>query len=384
MKLKLISVAVMVLLLISAIPILSIQPVEAYIGFIYIRSDGTIDPSSAPISTVDGVTFILTADINGAIIIQKDGITLDGQSHILQGTLTETGIEIIGRTNVVIKNLVIRLFRQGIDLGYSSGCIISKNVLSDNNLRGILVRYSSNNYILNNIIINTNMDGIWLRESSNYNTISGNTFENNHNNGIGVSLSSNYNLIYENNILANNIGIEWGINPASNNVLYHNNFIGNTIQTLFHTSASNTWDDNYPSGGNYWSDYTRVDQYQGVAQNVKGSDMIGDSPYVIDALNVDHYPLMTPWTPLPNTISGLKELLMQLASNDQIKTKGALTSLLAKLDNAQKRIEKGDANGAIHHLQTFMVHVQSLTNKQITPTAQYLLITSTENVIIHL
>jgi hypothetical protein len=57
------------------------------------------------------------------------------------------------------------------------------------------------------------------------------------------------------------------------------------------------WDDSYPSGGNYWSDYIDVDVYHGVSQNIAGSDGIGDTPYVIDANNIDHYPLMSPWTP---------------------------------------------------------------------------------------
>jgi len=46
------------------------------------------------------------------------------------------------------------------------------------------------------------------------------------------------------------------------------------------------WDDGYPSGGNYWSDYNGTDA---------NHDGIGDTPYVIDANNADNYPLMTPY-----------------------------------------------------------------------------------------
>jgi hypothetical protein len=45
----------------------------------------------------------------------------------------------------------------------------------------------------------------------------------------------------------------------------------------------NTWDDGYPSGGNYWSDYNGYDS---------DHDGIGDTPYFIDENNTDHYPLM--------------------------------------------------------------------------------------------
>jgi hypothetical protein len=55
---------------------------------------------------------------------------------------------------------------------------------------------------------------------------------------------------------------------------------------------ANVWDDGYPSGGNYWSDYNGTDLYSGPYQNQTGSDRIGDTPYVADANNTDRYPLM--------------------------------------------------------------------------------------------
>jgi hypothetical protein len=66
--------------------------------------------------------------------------------------------------------------------------------------------------------------------------------------------------------------------------------------------SKNVWDDDYPSGGNYWSDYASVDVKKGPGQDLPGSDGIGDTIYVIDADNVDHYPLMNPYdTPPPPT-----------------------------------------------------------------------------------
>jgi hypothetical protein len=60
----------------------------------------------------------------------------------------------------------------------------------------------------------------------------------------------------------------------------------------------NVWDDGYPSGGNYWSDYTSTDLYSGPYQNETGRDGIGDIPYVIDTDNQDNYPLMPPYVPV--------------------------------------------------------------------------------------
>src|SRR5439155_1625322 len=53
------------------------------------------------------------------------------------------------------------------------------------------------------------------------------------------------------------------------------------------------WDDGYPSGGNFWSDYTGVDNCSGPNQDVcPDPDVIGDTPYTIDANNSDRYPLI--------------------------------------------------------------------------------------------
>jgi hypothetical protein len=62
---------------------------------------------------------------------------------------------------------------------------------------------------------------------------------------------------------------------------------------------NNTWDDGYPSGGNYWSDYVGVDVEMGPNQDLPGSDGLGDTPYNIDASNTDHYPWFGGAPPLP-------------------------------------------------------------------------------------
>jgi hypothetical protein len=58
--------------------------------------------------------------------------------------------------------------------------------------------------------------------------------------------------------------------------------------------SNGTWDDGYPSGGNYWSDYRHTDMLSGPGQNLSGSDGIGDVSYIIDGDNIDAYPLMAP------------------------------------------------------------------------------------------
>jgi PKD repeat protein len=73
----------------------------------------------------------------------------------------------------------------------------------------------------------------------------------------------------------------------------------NTVQAL--DLGTNLWDDGYPSGGNYWGDYNGIDIFKGPAQNISGSDGIGDTHYLINVDSSDRYPLMEPITENPNS-----------------------------------------------------------------------------------
>jgi len=82
---------------------------------------------------------------------------------------------------------------------------------------------------------------------------------------------------------------------SSNNLIYHNNFI-NIGTILAMVAGSNVWDNGYPSGGNYWSDYTGVDLKSGSNQDQPGSDGIGDTSHIRSLVDcTDRYPLMSPF-----------------------------------------------------------------------------------------
>jgi parallel beta-helix repeat protein/uncharacterized repeat protein (TIGR03803 family) len=72
---------------------------------------------------------------------------------------------------------------------------------------------------------------------------------------------------------------------SSNNIIYHNNFIGNTVQALNDDPPINMWNDVYPVGGNYWSDYTGPDDIP-----AGGGDGIIDAPLIIPSGAMDSYP----------------------------------------------------------------------------------------------
>jgi parallel beta-helix repeat protein len=119
----------------------------------------------------------------------------------------------------------------------------------------------------------------------------GNTISANGRFGIEIWNAASYNSIYENTVEVSSYGI-W-IGMASNNSIYHNNFINN----IYHVStygSENTWDNGYPSGGNYWGGYNGSDTKSGGHQNQTDSDGIGDTPLVFDGTNKDNYPLMGP------------------------------------------------------------------------------------------
>jgi len=90
---------------------------------------------------------------------------------------------------------------------------------------------------------------------------------------------------------------------------FGNNFVNNGINDAYHTGGGYTaiWDNGYPSGGNYYSDYIGEDILSGPNQDAPGSDGIGDTAYEIPGddfhNNWDNYPLMNPWTPPPPTVT---------------------------------------------------------------------------------
>jgi len=246
---------------------LKVERVEAS-GTITIKADGSIEPTTANITSTDNVTYTFTDNIYDEIVVERDNIVVDGAGYTLQGTgMGSYGIYLSGRSNVTIKNIEIKGFEYGIELWwYSSNNTVSGNNITANILGGIYLGFSSNNTISGNNVTNNPFIGVWIDWSSNNNTISGNNITNN---GYGI-------YIYE----------------SSNNSVYHNNLINNTNQAYVTAGYANIWDDGYPSGGNYWSNYTGVDlDYDG----------IGDTSHIIDANNTDNYPLMGPFSDFPVT-----------------------------------------------------------------------------------
>jgi parallel beta-helix repeat protein len=218
----------------------------------------------------------LTEDYFGNIVIDADGVTLDGNGHMVIGPGTDFliwdpntkvmsgnfGILLKGRTGVTVKNCHVTGFDDGFWLDGSDGNTLQENTVTNYTI-GFVLSSSSNNIFLNNTA-NGKGAGDDLPNGFQLGRAFGNTLQGNTVNGNGIGFA---------------------LEESDDNIFFHNNLIDNTIQAAFQPGDSNTWDNGYSSGGNYWSDY------QGVDAN---GDGIADTPYVIDENNMDRFPLTAP------------------------------------------------------------------------------------------
>ncbi|MDH7564087.1 MAG: NosD domain-containing protein [Candidatus Bathyarchaeota archaeon] len=347
MREKFLPVAVFFILVwsISSVALLPVK-VKAQ-SQIYIRADGSIEPSGTPVYTEDKVTYFLNGSLDGSIIVERDHILINGTGFMIKGDDTGRGITLVGINNVTVASLRIDSFEFGVWVNASSWVKILDSRISSNGNYGVWVGFSSdvtvngnnitsnergiafnmgtkNSVITRNRVLN-NQGGIGLTGTTAstvaYNHISGSL------NGISLLFSANHNMVYRNNITSsystaaiqiaasaqnriweNNIysnsqegilldyspnnsitantvkGNKYGIKLLSSNgnTIYNNNFIDNSKNVVSNNSYMNMWDSGSELGGNYWSDYDGADSNR---------DGIGDLPLIIDAGNIDQYPL---------------------------------------------------------------------------------------------
>jgi parallel beta-helix repeat protein len=241
---------------------------------IVLDSSSSNSISGNKITNNDFISIWLDSSSNNNI--SGNNITNNGEGIVLHSSSSNS----ISGNNITHEG-------SGISLSSSSSNGISGNNIT-NNVNGIWLTFCSSSSIFGNNITN-NGKGIWLDSSSN-NNIFGNSMTANYA-GIWLRLSSS-SSIFGNNITNNVNGIY--LESSSSNSIFHNTFVNNTNQVST-DGLANIWDNGYPSGGNYWSDYNGTDLKSGQYQNETGSDGIGDTPYGIDTNNTDHYPLMKPW-----------------------------------------------------------------------------------------
>lgn len=314
------SVSVLVLLLLVSVILvffLQIETVKA-IGTVYIRSDGSTEGAGLRIE--DGV-YVFTGDIYGQIVIQKDGVSVDGSGYVLHG-MDEGGIFLENRSGIVLRNIKVVDAPFGIcildgsnNTITASNCSIKlensvNNTISGNERISLLFTNSSKNIVMENNLTDNTRYGFKLQSTSNENSIFGNNITGSIG-GIEFHGNSSNNTVHENWIVNNADGMMF--HNSYNNSIYdnviafntncgiyfrlsaYNKFFGNDIVENYEQTicwyGTNIWDNGQI--GNYWSNYNGTDN---------DGDGIGDEPYyfrtyqlkTVEDYDVDNYPLMEP------------------------------------------------------------------------------------------
>ncbi|MFQ5909972.1 MAG: NosD domain-containing protein [Thermoplasmata archaeon] len=225
--------------------------------------------------------------------VNISGFTVQNGGQSLGLPLHFRGIWLDYAQNCSVTDNNISNNEDGLLLSTANGTTITGNVISSNHKDGITIMFSNNNTVVNNTVMRNWELGILLYDSAN-NTLADNNVSNNHD-AVGLLYSSG-NTIKENTFSDHLQGVSlW---DSDNNSVYHNNFINNFINNSQHAhddTGANEWDDGYPNGGNYWSDYSGVDNCSGQNQtDCPDPDGIGDTVYSIELDNQDNYPLMEP------------------------------------------------------------------------------------------
>lgn len=277
--------------------------------------------------------YIVTSesiDIEGNEIYSNfgDGITLDGSDHfyIANNSIYGNGGDglktfTICEDNVYTYNIVrLNAGARNILLQDDLRSVVSHNIVSEGGY-GIII-YSCNYVTVDyNTVFSGSKSGIELWDHTENTFVRGNNCSGNIDEGIRIYFGSSNNQIYENelhgtdylhgipNVQGFGIKIEFaGIDHCQDNFIFHNNLYDNIVQAQDdELPGTNIWNDTYPSGGNYYSNFClesqgAFDHYQNPNQNVPGADGIVDShslnPYNITgtAGSQDWYPLVHPWS----------------------------------------------------------------------------------------
>jgi parallel beta-helix repeat protein len=287
-------------------------------------------------SANDGDTILVRSGTYYEHIVVNETVTLVGEcvnTTIIDGSYIGIVVNVT-RDGVSISVFTIRRsgttwntggppYGAGIYMRSVTDCTISGNKLIQDTA-GIQLEFGADG----NIIANNTMTSVGLgfgTFDASWNIFSGNNVSSN-GRGPGLNVNSDYNVISDNRITApewvialhachyNNMTGNYFANgqigiylpDSSDNRVYHNQIVNNTQQASLQGFPShlNYWDDGYPSGGNYLSNYEGADLSKGVYQNDTGGDCIGDSAYAIDMDNQDNYPLMIPFGGLLGDVNG--------------------------------------------------------------------------------
>ncbi len=240
-------------------------------------TDVTLAPNLTLADAALGLLVVASSSVrfaDGAILDTGSGASVQASTDVaisgskISAPFASTGpgdaIDIVGSDRVNISFNVLRHHLTGVFVASSGNVSLIGNVASLNAF-GLQFDGAYDVLALGNLLAGDQM-------ALNAATVSNATFAGNGFDGayLGANVSGSQNLTF-----------------------LHNAFIGDTIGAHDANGTADRWDGGYPTGGNYWANYTGVDHCSGAAQNVcTGPDGIGDTPYVFAANATDRYPLM--------------------------------------------------------------------------------------------
>jgi len=165
----------------------------------------------------------LTDCAGSGIVIGADNIVVDGRGHTIDGTGSGSGVDLVGRSGVTVKNLRLTGFSIGINVSNSVDNRFAGNTLAFNN-RGVRLAIASDNDIVDNKF-DSNFLSIRVLWDADRNRVVRNIITNNASNAISL-LSNEGNQVVRNTITG----------------------LGSHVVTLF-DSDNNTIERNIVSGG---------------------------------------------------------------------------------------------------------------------------------------
>jgi len=231
---------------------------------------GNWNPQTKTCTLTNNLTNIRNIQINA------DKITLDGNNYSVVGhgeTSRISGIEVLSKSGVTIKNLQIKDFRYGVLLENSSNNTLTNLKISQSNEHGIfLIDNSNNNTISFNNIHSNVKHGISIEDSVN-NFITGNDIKQTRD---GIRIYNSNNTVITKNTVADSLVEGIDIHKSFDIMVYHNNFLVQDALPILDNQPQNLNTFFISSGGNYYSVYDEPSEgcYD------QNSDGFCDSPFI--------------------------------------------------------------------------------------------------------